>query len=81
MANAEQQHYFSLCMRRSLAFQLLYLYFQNEAAAEEAGGEEEERRGGGEGGGAEEAASEQTRVFCFSCGAPLCEKESSCANP
>lgn len=81
MANAEQQHYFSLCMRRSLAFQLLYLYFQNEAAAaveeEEAGGEEEERGGGG----AEEAASEQTRVFCFSCGAPLCEKESSCANP
>lgn len=77
MANAQQQHYFSLCMRRSLAFQLLYLYFQNEAAAaeEEAGGEEEER------GGAEEAASEQTRVFCFSCGAPLCEKESSCANP
>lgn len=81
MANAQQQHYFSLCMRRSLAFQLLYLYFQNEAAAaeEEAGREEEERRG--EGGGAEEAASEQTRVFCFSCGAPLCEKESSCANP
>lgn len=77
MANAQQQHYFSLCMRRSLAFQLLCLYFQNEAAAaeEEAGGEEEER------GGAEEAASEQTRVFCFSCGAPLCEKESSCANP
>lgn len=76
MANAKQQHYFSLCMRRSLAFQLLYLYFQNEAAAakEEEGGEEEER-------GAEEAAPEQTRVFCFSCGAPLCEKESSCANP
>lgn len=45
MANAKQQHYFSLCMRRSLAFQLLYLYFQNEAAAAAVEEEEEEAAG------------------------------------
>lgn len=43
MAIAEQQqHYFSQCITvRSLAFQLLYLYFQNEAAAAAEEGEEE----------------------------------------
>lgn len=52
IAEQQQQHYFSQCITvRSLAFQLLYLYFQNEAAAAAEEGEEEEREGEEEVGG------------------------------